>query len=337
MCSTFNHNNQILHTISKANYNNNTERVSKISPIRANFISIENNSNLNKNLNENTINNIHHVSRKPTTPLLADMKRYQDRISKKSSSNFEYRKIKNNNNKMPKKAVKTENISGGINNRIYFENNSSFNKLIGIDKLNYSNNLNKTNKNETAKNLSSRNNSLLQYGFNFTNTALNSSLNNQNDKEKMGKNDNIKLTQQKKRPASSNYKKIIKVNNNIVKEVVMLDNNNKKLNHNMSNPKNNNNSSICKDNPNNKITHYRYRSEGNILNLNNIVIGKEIKNSFFKGNVEMVIKCLKFLKFPKNYIDYYKIVLDKLQFSKNTKFLICILEDKKHLVILIFI
>lgn len=49
----------------------------------------------------------------------------------------------------------------------------------------------------------------------------------------------------------------------------------------------------------------------------------------FLPNVDLIIKSLKYIRFPKNYIDCYKVCMDKLQHSKSNKFLICVFEDKK--------
>lgn len=301
MTSTF-INNQILNTTSNAN-NNFTERELKISPVRANFQTIDN-SNLDKNNKEifrNTVN-------KPT-PLLADMRRYQDKLSK-NNNNFEYRKISLNNNKMGIDSKKNENKSGPKKAN-YFENNSSYNKLVQKDKLNYSNFLNKTNNNETIKSLNTKKNNLQNYGLNFTNLALNSVFKNSNKEN--DKNIYVNAKEEEKRPASSNSNKIMKLENNEIKESKF--DNFRKINLNFLN---------CKEN---EKTHSKNKKKGNKLEED-----KDL-NFLFSANVDLIIKCLKYVKFPKNYIDYYKIVMDKLQHSRNNKFLICVLEDKRHLVI----
>ena len=283
--------------------------MSKVSPVRANFQTID-----NSNSNNNNDKHIKNCIGKPT-PLLADIKRYQDKLTKKNS-NFEYRKINNCNYNIPKQAEKTENKSGAKKTN-YFEDNSSYNKLVQKDKLNYSNNINKTNHNESAKILNSKNGSILHYGFNFTNMALNSANNNKNENEKV---DIINYHENKKRPVSSNCDIIIHEKNNLIEETNME--NYRKININKANNKTN----LCKER-NTEKTDNKNKSEGNIS-----VKGREINNTSMT-NVDLIIKCLKFVKFPKNYIDYYKIVLNKLQHSKSNTFLICVLEDKKYFVI----
>lgn len=250
------------------------------------------------------------------------MKCYQAKLSK-NNSNLSHRKINNNNNNsnLIKQAKKTENKierKNGFKNINYFDDNSRYNKLIQIDSLNYTNYLNKTNSHETAKNITSRNSSLLKYGFNFTNVALNALKNNSN------KNENLNLKEEKQRPTSSDCNKIIKGEHYLIKETNLE--NYKKIN--LIKAKNKAANS-GKDNISEKA------KSRNISEGNKVLKFKE-NNFVFMPNVDLIIKCLKFVKFPKNYIDYYKIVLDKLQHSKNNKFLICVIEDKRHLVIFNF-
>jgi len=248
------------------------------------------------------------------------MKCYQDKLSK-NNCNLSYRKINNNNNNsnLIKKAKKTENkieSKNGFKKINYFDDNSSYNKLIQIDRLNYTNYLNKTNSHETAKNLTSGKSSLLQYGFNFTNVDLNAFKNNLNKNENL-----IFKEEEKQRPTSSNFNKIIKAEHYLIKETNLKDY--KKIN--LIKAKN----KAANSGKDNISENAKSR---NISEGNKVLKCKE-NNFVFMPNVDLIIKCLKFVKFPKNYIDYYKIVLDKLQHSKNNKFLICVIENKTHLVI----
>lgn len=315
--STLNLNNQFLNTTSNdINNNNYYSIINTISPAKANLETIDN-SNLN---NKNNPKN----NKIKQTPLLTDMKRYQDKLFKKNN-NFEYKKIKNNHffkdSKNNQKADQTKNINE-TKKQNYFDDISSYNKLVKIDKLNHSNYLNKANNaNENSKNLTSRNINLLHNGFNLINTALhsNKNINNNNNnyiKNLINNNENIQKTiikEESKRPNSAYLNKINRV------EKINFDNLKKK---NLSK------TNYQPDNP------YKANSKEKILILNKCsgITNFKIKEFVLSPNVDLIIKCLKFLKFPKNYIDYYKIVLDKLEHSKNNKFLICVLEDKRHLV-----
>lgn len=268
-------------------------RVPKISPSKT-YVETIDKPNFENN------NNI-----KKQTPLLADIKRYQDKLSK-NNSNFENKKI--NPNKLNDiKANNTEDKSARIKTN-FFENHNKFNKLVQMDKLNFSNNLNKTSNNETSKNNYSNNNSSLKQGFNFANKGLNS------EKEK---NNNEKERKENKRPSSSNCNMILKMDN----DTDIYIEKNTKINRNQNNKKIN----FCEEGTNEKAN-----SRGEIDADKNF--REREKNFFFLPNVDLIIKCLKFVIFPKNYLDYYKIVLNKIQHSKNNKFLICVWENKRTLV-----
>jgi len=254
--------------------------------------------------NNNTIN-------KPT-PLLADFKRYQDKLN---NNNFEFKKIKNTNFIKNNQQKENSNVKKGVAKN-YFDNSNSFNKLVQIDKLNYSNNIIKSNNPDSVRTLNLKNSNLFIHGFNLSNCQ--SSLTNKNSNKVLIDNEKYKETNNSsldiKRPLSSKTNRIIKGCESKLGKEYHLECY-KKINYNRTNKASNNENSSS-----------RVKSEGAKINLKN-------ENNIFNPNVDQIIKCLKFIKFPKNYIDYYKIVLDKLQHSKNNKFLISVLEEKRHFVI----
>ena len=246
------------------------------------------------------------------TPLLADIKKSHDKYN---ANNLEYKKINNNKTFFKTKFINSNNKSGATatTNNNNFDKN--YNKLVQQDKSNYNNTsnfANKTNIDTTSiKNLSLKNGNLLNYGVNFFNAkndSKNLCLNIKDENTNSNINKSNILT--KKRPASSNNKLIIKEN----KIEDLNYDNYRKID--VSNK-----NAINKGSSNNKN-----KSSGNSISK----ITKE--STLFWPNVESIIKCLKFIKFPKNYIDYYKIVMDKVHHSKNNKFLISVFEEKRHLV-----
>lgn len=115
-----------------------------------------------------------------------------------------------------------------------------------------------------------------------------------------------------------------------------------KLNHSSNSHKGTNLNSqyIEKDynNKNNSFNYFKKIDTSNIVKdllfqkLEKIIENSENKNNNFKiflPNVDLIIKSLKYIRFPKNYIDCYKVCMDKLQHSKSNKILICVFEDKK--------
>ncbi len=297
----------------------------KVSPVKGNFKTIDHH-NLISTYSKN------HNNIEKSISLLEEVKKYKDKFT--INKNLENKKIDNlnviNNNINTDNYIVNSKSKSTISNqgcKNYFKNNSSYNKLVQMDKLilsnkaNYSNTQNNPSivKNETSRCLS--NNNLIQNG-------LNSNAKNKNNVPKHETLDNsyknsvISNNSNKMRSSSSNINKILKVDQKSYTQKFSKANKNnfKKINSNLKN------SSDDKIYSNSNLSS---RNKSETMKIKDTKYNNE---NLFMPNLDLIIKCLKYIKFPKNYIDNYKIVLDKLQNSKNNRFLISVLEEKRHLV-----
>lgn len=337
----------------------------KMSPPKINFQTIDNhvitsiNTHCNNKIINKNMNNRNSVlgmngTKKPM-PLLSDLKKYHDKlysnmkadISNNSSINNSRAKKLNNNTNSNMINDDTKKYQGS--NSMNKNDNSSYNN-IDIDHYSMKNSSLKSSFSHASKN-------------NSQNTIYNGLINNY----KKTKNPSSSIQFEKespveinKRPQSNNYNKKININKNEKKQIAIKDkrldtiksvellgnsDDNFEMNNNLIIRKIHNNEKNLQSAAylgiqekqgsyifNSSMTHNGNKNNKNELFKTDKSYQRFEKQQIFLPNIDVIIKSLKYVKFPKNYIDTYKVVLDKIQYSQNDKFLISVFDHKKHYV-----